>query len=143
MANNGKEGERLFKERMSAQGYTIQDVSENEEYFDKDIDFIITSPTTQLTKTIEVKWDFKINNTGNLYLELFNKNSKGGLGWYKFCQADYVAYGDALARCFYVVPFAELKARVERVKPPIGECYGDSFGYLMPIDSIKDLISII
>ena len=85
MANNGKDGEKLFRERMSAQGYTVQDVSNNSNYWEKDIDFLVTSPTSKLTKSIEVKWDSKINTTGNLYLETFSINSKGYKGWYEFC----------------------------------------------------------
>lgn len=47
MSNNGKEGERLFKEIMESRGYNdISDVSGDSNYWDKDIDFIITSPTT-------------------------------------------------------------------------------------------------
>ena len=78
MANNGKQGESLFKEIMIARGYDVKDVSNNPEYWYKDIDFIITSPTTGETKSFEVKWDSRINQTGNLYLELTNVHSKGG-----------------------------------------------------------------
>lgn len=46
MANLGKQGEALFQERMSSLNYTITDVSNNPEYWSKDIDFIITSPHT-------------------------------------------------------------------------------------------------
>lgn len=70
---------------MCALNYLVNDVSSNPSYWDKDIDFIITSPTTQLTKTFEVKWDSRINSTGNLYLELTNVHSKGGRGWFDFC----------------------------------------------------------
>jgi hypothetical protein len=61
---------------MESRNYTVVDVSGNPAYFDKDIDFIITSATSGLTKTFEVKWDSCINRTGNLYLELTNINSK-------------------------------------------------------------------
>ena len=143
MANNGKQGEARFSDKMRANGYVVQDVSDNPSYWDKDIDFIVTSPSSGLTKSFEIKWDSRINSTGNLYLELFNINSKGGKGWYKFCEADYVAYGDQRADCFYIVPLADLRARVERIKPTVAQCGNDSFGYLLPIDSITDLIKII
>jgi hypothetical protein len=61
---------------MESRNYTVEDVSGNPEYWDKDIDFIITSSATGLTKTFEVKWDTRINRTNNLYLELTNINSK-------------------------------------------------------------------
>ena len=112
MANNYKQGEALFKERMLALGYGLEDVSGNPDYWQRDIDFIATSPHTGLTKTFEVKWDSRINSTGNLYLELTNVNSKGGRGWFEFCEADYLAYADARAMVFYIIPLAELRVRV-------------------------------
>lgn len=115
MANIGKYGEALFRDRMSSLSYKVNDVSGNPEYWEKDIDFIITSPHTNLTKTFEVKFDSRINSTGNLYLELTNVHSKGGRGWFDFCQADYLAYGDARAEVFYIIPLAELKERVKHL----------------------------
>lgn len=112
--NNGKQGERLFAQTMRNRNYIVRDVSNDPFYWSKDIDFIITSPTTGLTKTFEVKWDSRICKTGNLYLELSNRNSAGGLGWFKFCEADYIAYGDSVKRKFYIIPLLELKERVEQ-----------------------------
>ena len=60
---------------MESRNYKVEDVSGNEEYWNKDIDFIITSSTTGTIKTFEVKWDSKINKTGNLYLEIANIHS--------------------------------------------------------------------
>jgi hypothetical protein len=83
--NIGKQGEQLFQERMIELGYGVENVSSNPDYWYKDIDFFATSPKTGVRKSFEVKWDSRINATGNLYLELSNVNSKGGLGWFKFC----------------------------------------------------------
>lgn len=143
MANNGKYGEALFSERMRALGYEVQDVSSDSCYQGKDIDFIVTSPTSGLTKTFEVKWDERINQTGNMYLEIANKNSNGALGWFKFTTADYVAYGDAQAQCFYVVPLAALKAAVEQYNPRIGYCQDDSAGYLLNINKVESYIQLL
>lgn len=67
---------------MENRNYSVVDVSDNPDYWYKDIDFIITSPTSGETKTFEVKWDSRINRTGNLYIELTNIHSKGGKGWF-------------------------------------------------------------
>lgn len=143
MKNNGKQGEALFKQRLENSGYSVQDVSNNPEYWYKDIDFIVTSPVSQLTRTFEVKYDSRINSTGNMYLELTNVNSKGGRGWYEFCEADFLAYGDARAQIFYIVPLADLKERVKKLAPRVARCAQDSTGLLVSIDSISDLIKII
>lgn len=100
---------------MEDQGYIVEDVSKDPLYWNSDIDFIITSPTTGAIKTFEVKWDTKINKTGNLYLELENVNSKGFKGWFEFCKADYVAYGDARTHTFYIIPTKELRKRAQEL----------------------------
>lgn len=92
-------------------------MSGNSEYWHKDIDFIAFSPKTKASKSFEVKWDSRINSTGNLYLELTNVNSKEGRGWFEFCKADYLAYGDAQAEVFYIFPLDALKERVNKIKP--------------------------
>jgi hypothetical protein len=62
-----------------------------------------------------VKWDSRINKTGNLYLELTSIYSEGGYGWFEFCKADYIAYGDAVSGTFYIIPLLELKDRVKQM----------------------------
>ena len=83
--NFGKQGESLFQQRMYEMGYGVNNVSNNPDYWYKDIDFIVTSPKTGVVKSFEIKWDSRINSTGNLYLELTNVHSKGGKGWFDFC----------------------------------------------------------
>lgn len=141
--NNGKQGENLFKQIMESRGYTVEDVSGNKEYWDKDIDFIITSPTTGSVKTFEVKYDFRINKTGNLYLEIANIHSKGGKGWYEFCQADYLAYGDAANGTFYIVPLLELRERVNKLHPRQVNCGFDSVGLLVSLSDISGITQIL
>ena len=143
--NKGRTGERLFSNIMSEKGYSVEDVSGNPQYWYKDIDFIITSPSSGLTKTFEVKWDSRINKTHNLYIELTNVNSKGGKGWFTFCEADYLAYGDAAARCFYIIPLLELKNKINnnKVQCRTAQCGYDSTGLLVCIDDISDIVELL
>lgn len=142
MSNNGKQGERLFKQIMESRNYEVQDVSNNPAFWNKDIDFIVTSPTSGLVKSFEIKWDSCINRTGNLYLELTNINSKqwSGQGWWEHCQADYLVYGDAAARKFYVIPLLELRERVEQLPFRQGRCGYESTGQLVSLKDIADII---
>ena len=139
MSNNGKLGERLFREVMEARGYEVQDVSNNPDYWNKDIDFIITSPTTGEKKTFECKWDSRINSTGNLYLERSNIHSKNGIGWYEFCEADYLAYGDAVSGQFYMIPLLDLRIRVKQLPYREAKCGYDSVGQLVNLKDIADI----
>lgn len=145
MSNNGKLGERLFKERMQNSGYSVEDVSNNPEYFPVDIDFLVTSPTSGATKSFEVKWDTLIHRTNNLYLEIENINSKqwNGEGWWKHIEADYLVYGDAANRIFYVIPLLELKERVKNIRVKIGHCGYESTGLLVSLDDISDITQIL
>lgn len=143
MSNNGKEGEKRFKQIMQSRNYLVNDVAKNPAYYDKDIDFILTSPTTGLVKSFEVKWDSKIGKTGNLYLELTNTHSKGGKGWFRFCQADYIAYGDSRNNIFYIIPLLELKNRIDKIPKRMGYCKDDSSGYLVSLKDIEDITQVL
>lgn len=144
MANNGKIGERKFHQIMLDKGYQVQDVSKNPEYYYK-CDFIVTSPTTGITKTFEVKWDEQIWYYGNLFLEIWNdKSQMNQLGWYEYCTADYVAYGDAKNDRIYIIDMQRLKQRVEVLVKRKRECknkYGEveSIGLVVSLDDVKDI----
>ena len=140
--NNGKDGEQLFKEIMESRGYKVEDVSNNEDYWDQDIDFIITSPTGAV-KTFEVKWDSRIHKTGNLYLEVAAAHSKGGCGWFEFCKADYLAYGDAKQGVFFMLKMDELRAKVKRLPKQYANCGSDSVGLLVPLAALKDIVQVL
>ena len=139
MSNSGKYGENLFQEIMKGRGYEVQNVSGDPQYWYKDIDFIVTSSTSGLTKTFEVKWDSCINRTGNLYLELTNIHSKEGKGWFEFCQADYLAYGDARTQTFYIIPLLELREKVKMLPARSARCGYDSTGLLVSLKDIADI----
>lgn len=124
---------------MEEKGYKVQDVSANPQYWDKDIDFIVTSSTSCLERTFEIKWDNLICKTNNLYLELTNIHSKGGKGWFNFCQADYLAYGDSQNGCFYVVSLLELRERVAKAAYRRASCGQDSTGMLVSLNDISDI----
>ena len=142
--NVGRQGEMLFQQKMQELNYGVQDVSNNPDYWSKDIDFLAVSPTTGAQKSFEVKWDSRIGATGNLYLELTNIHSKGGRGWFNFCEADYLAYGDSQAAVFYIIPLAALKERVNSsLRRRYAQCGIDSTGLLVSLNDIQDLISVL
>ena len=143
MSNSGKQGERLFKQIMESRNYTVQDVSGDPDYWYKDIDFIVTSPTSNLTKTFEVKYDSRIYSTNNLYLELTNIHSRGGKGWFEFCEADYLVYGDAVNNIFYVIPVQELREKIKMLPTRTAHCGYDSTGLLVSLSAIADITQIL
>ena len=143
MSNNGKQGEQLFQQIMESRGYTVEDVSNNPQYWYKDIDFIVTSSTSGETKTFEVKWDTKINTTGNLFLEYESLYSKGGKGWFEFCEADYLAYGDAVTKVFYIIDMEQLRQAANNLPFRSARCGNDSIGQLVALKDIQEITQIL
>lgn len=143
MANNGRQGENLFAAMMTQKGYIVCDNTNEPEYWEKDIDFTVFSPTTGAIKTFEVKWDTRIHSTGNLYLEFINIHSKGGRGWFEFCEADFLAYGDATAQHFFMIPMKELRERLDTLPKRKAYCGNESVGYLVSLDSIQDICQVL
>lgn len=127
---------------MRSRSYAVEDVTQDPQYFYRDIDFIVSDPFLGIPVNVEVKWDYKINKTNNLYLETYNRNSKEVKckGWWKFCQADLLAYGDAVSGKFYIIDFKKLKERVAELKPQSRRCGDESEGLIVSLDSIRDLV---
>lgn len=141
--NDGRQGEVLFQHIMKSQNHRVVDVSGDPQYWDIDIDFLVTSSSSGETKSFEVKWDYKINKTNNLYLEVANSHSVNGVGWWEFCKADYIAYGDAINKIFYVFDRKELKERVLKIRQHYTMCKDESIGLLIGLDEVKDIYKIL
>lgn len=140
MSNSGRQGELIFSHKMRESGYTVNDVSGDPNYWAKDIDFFCINPATGASRSFEVKWDTRINQTGNLYLEQSNIHSKGGQGWFNFTQADFLAYGDANTKTFYIIPMQKLKERAAQLPSRMTNCGTDSIGQLVNLRDIQDII---
>ena len=116
MATNiGNTGEQIFYHR-ARRFHKVDDKTNDKDYWGKDIDFIVTNPRTGETRTIEVKTDTRLYETGNLYIELENVHSKGGKGWYYFSEADIIAYCDYSApdREIYLFSFEDLRITINK-----------------------------
>jgi len=85
-------------------GYEIQDVTYDRNYFDKDIDFILTLKNGK-QKTIEVKTDSWIGTTKNVCIELKHYYDNGTVkpGWIHYCQADWLLYCCSQNNVCYVI----------------------------------------
>ena len=138
-------GEYDLKWSLRKNGYEVKDVSGNPNYWEKDIDLIATNTSTNITTTIEVKWDKRISATGNMFIELENPRSKGGIGWFNFCEADLLAYGDSINRIFYFIRLADLRQFIKEHKLDLNcRTTGDgSYGYLLPLAIVEHLFECV
>ena len=114
-------GELEFKIQAQKQGYTVEYVGDEPEYWDKDIDFILNGKLA-----VEVKWDSWINTTGNLFIETVNPRSKGGL-----------AYGDSKNNKFYMIKMQDLRDYIEDHEPEYKICGDGAEGYLVPLKYVQ------
>lgn len=139
---NSKQGEQIFKQLMEERGNIVEDLTADREFQILDIDFKITS-TSGITKFFEVKYDSKINTTGNLFIEFFNAHNYGGLGWYEFCKADFIAYGDAHTNTFYCFLLKDLRQLISSRKFNVATADNEKIaGYLVPLRLIKNKVVI-
>lgn len=100
-------GELRAYNYLQANGWIVEDVTQNQDYWDKDIDFVAHSGDTRLT--IEVKWDSRIAQTGNMFIETITDLDRSKGGWFSFCMADYIYYGDSINQLFYVFKTQDLR----------------------------------
>lgn len=137
----GKIGENLFIDKVSGAGFIIEDLTANPDYWEIDVDMRVTNPATNNSRLIEVKYDARIAKTNNLFIEIYNNHSKGGKGWWNFCKADYIAYGDANAQCFHFFARDDLKNIIKSKWHKTARCGDDSSGLLVSLDEIKSVPS--
>lgn len=88
-------------------GYDVEDVSDNRNYWFKDIDLICRKDGK--TTTIEVKADSKINTTNNLFIETVSNEQTKREGWFFYCEADYLFYYDTIDQYLYIINYDDLK----------------------------------
>lgn len=112
----GKAGEAEFIKFAESMNWVVEDVSDNPDYQKVDTDFIVTNKKGE-SKLVEVKWDKRIAETGNMFCETISHCYYANKGWLHFSDADEVWYGCATTRTFYVVKLDDLREYVKKYKP--------------------------
>lgn len=94
---------------MIDRGHTVDDLTCNKECFAADIDFNISG------RTCELKTDYVINRTGNLFLEDYLVYTDGRYdgGYLRKSKAEYLLYFDIKGSVLYIYPFSELKQYIK------------------------------
>lgn len=106
----GDQGEKLVADWMQRLGYNVEDVSMNRDYFDKDIDFLMSKDGEEMT--VEVKTDQRMADSGNVLLEIRVDVDKNKDGWWKYCQATHLFFVDIRQKQVHCVRREELKQLV-------------------------------
>lgn len=132
----GKSGERLFAAALMKRGHSVEDLSNIREYQLKDIDFRISK--NNQTTTVEVKNDKASEYTGNVFVEISNRNnrSRNYDGWANYCEADYIAFVQEQNKVAHIVEREELIKNCWRgyYRKATG---ADAIGYIVPIWKLR------
>ena len=117
----GKQAEQIVKDYLTGRGYTVQDVSAEQDNYQNDIDFIVQKDGR--TSKIEVKLDTRLAETQNIAFEdvFYLKDKETGQtetreGYYHYSQCDFLIFVSPADRNLYMVHFAKLKEQEEALQ---------------------------
>lgn len=132
----GKRAEKAVAAALAARGHNIQDVSDNSAYQRIDVDLLLSKDGRQTS--LEIKNDLRSEQTGNVFIEIYNRNneSRNGNGWYCYCEADYVAFVQENRKQAHIVSFRELANMIGKCKPHICRS-AFSAGYIIAITELE------
>lgn len=102
----GKQGEVLVASAFRNMGYQVTDVTNDSDYWKKDIDLLIDDNGTE--RQIEVKADWNLGRTGNAVLEI-RKDKDGKDGWFNYTEASHLAFVDMQHRIAYIGRMEEIR----------------------------------
>lgn len=103
----GKQGEQLVREYLEVRGYKVNDTSNN---YGLHTDLQLTRVDGSIF-TAEVKYDARMEKTGNLFLEheILYVDRDMDKGWIHKTQADYIFYINAKTGRTYIFDWKKLK----------------------------------
>lgn len=144
----GKQAEQIVKDYLTGRGYTVQDVSEEQDNYQNDVDFIVQKDGR--TSKIEVKLDTRLAETQNIAFEdaFYLKDKETGQtetreGYYHYSQCDFLIFVSPADNCLYMVHFAKLKEQEETLQQEFKSkkfySYTDKCQKTMKIISVKTL----
>lgn len=133
-------GEAELKQYYRENGYKVKDVSLDRYYQVRDTDILLYKDNKEIG--IEIKWDSRISETNNMYIEYYNEEKYNNSGWVDFCKATYLAYGDSHNQLYYMILMDDLKTFIKNNKNELPQgIYSRkgniSKGYLLSVESAQ------
>ena len=118
----GKVGEELAYNYLIARGWEVEDVSNNEEYFSLDIDFLITR--NGISTSIDVKTEAAMARTGNMFIEdeIIYKDGREAKGWLHYSKAEYIWHVNPKNGVAFVYRLEDMKEYLRKAPRRWGTC---------------------
>ena len=132
----GESGEHLVWNILSKSKdvRSIVDVRQDKAFQEMDIDFLVEDGDRQFTP-IEVKTDFKAQDTGNLVYEV---QTSGHLGCFEKTQARFIYYYIPAQKVVYVIGVKAWRTYIHQVKPEERKMGDNATGFLLSIKELKE-----
>lgn len=125
--------------------FDYQDVRDIQEYRNIDVDFIVTDLFFEKTWYSEVKGDWRIHDTGNMFIEYkleYYDGSPNMPGWFMFTKTNELVYCDLVLGKIYLIDFKSLYEYVDTHRLKSVSCNNDrnkcSYGWLVNVDTFSD-----
>ena len=122
-----KHGEELAMKCLEATGHSIIDRRDTKEYWYLDIDMTAINQLGMRFE-IEVKWDKQISKTQSMFLETTADINNNKAGWATYTKADYIFYGDAINKLFYVFKADDMREYLDRYNNEYEERIANDWG---------------
>ncbi len=135
----GKKSESYVSDLLTQRGWTVTDVTLDQEYWKKDIDLIIEREGEK--RTVEIKCDNNINRTGNIFVETMTNIARGTLGWFKITEAEYLAIHDSKTDEVYTLRMRDLIEYLNTYPTKriyVNDTYKKIEAYLVPMEAYKE-----
>ena len=113
---------------------SVVDVRQDKNFQEMDIDFLVENGERQFTP-IEVKTDFKAQDTGNIVYEL---STNGQIGCFQKTKARYIYYYIPAIKTAYMIDVKDLRTYIYRVRPEERKMGDNARGFLLPIRDLID-----
>jgi len=134
-----KETETRVCRYLRNNGLVVTNVADDPQYFKQGVDLIVTEPNSEYS--IDVKADYQIKDTGNVFLEVISQiriNGQMRAGWL-VKPIDYIYYVDTVSWLCYIYDREQLFQWAYNQKSGrYGTAQNDgyiSWGILMPKES--------
>lgn len=139
----GKIGEDIVFEYLKNKFEKVVDVSDDKQYQSDDVDFLCYRDNKEFK--VEVKTDYRMDKTGNLFFELSHERKTGTYqGFFYKSTADFLLNLNANTNKLYITPFRQKwrklaieKGRKVRFWNTTDKCYSN--GLIISIDKAIEL----
>ena len=118
----GKVGEELAYNYLIARGWEVEDVSNNEEYFSLDIDFIAAKDGNSVS--LDVKTEEAMSRTGNMFIEdtITYQDGRMAKGWLYYSKAEYIWHVNPKNGVAFVYRLEDMKEYLRKAPRKWGTC---------------------